>query len=527
MQERLQKIIARAGIASRRHAEELIKSGLVTVNGKTVTELGTKADETTDHIKVSGKLLRPETDRVHIILNKPPEVVSTMSDPEGRRALTDLLAGVSQRVFPVGRLEYHAMGLVFLTNDGDLANAILKSHHLPQTYEMKLKSLLTFQEIENFARVTGARITRLKGRDAPWYEVVISDARRDALRNRFFQTGHPVEKIKRVKLGNIALDSLQPGNHRPVSDAEISTLKKSLVDVNDAVVVAPPEPSDVSDQSLAAAPPRVAVAPSRFDRRPQVKRFFKPKPKPGQGPRQGPRPFGEHPQRSFDRPAAASGSDRAGTPRPGNSGPSFGKKPFVKKSFGADRPFRGEGSARPPKSFGSGNRPFRGPKQFGGKRDERGSRPFREGSFAGRESSGGDRPRPLGRPWKPGRPQPGGSIGKLGGLGKKTFGSDRPQGDRPSFSGNKPFREKKSFGGPKPFGGDGKPFREGKSFGGPRSEGPRGEGRPAGPGGFGKPKSFGKFGKGPKPPGARGPKRGGPGGGRPKSGGFRGPRKPS
>ena len=357
--------------------------------------------------------------------------------------------------------------------------------------------------------------------------MVISDARRDALRNRFFQTGHPVEKIKRVKLGNIALDSLQPGNHRPVSDAEISTLKKSLVDVNDAVVVAPPEPSDVSDQSLAAAPPRVAVAPSRFDRRPQVKRFFKPKPKPGQGPRQGPRPFGEHPQRSFDRPAAASGSDRAGTPRPGNSGPSFGKKPFVKKSFGADRPFRGEGSARPPKSFGSGNRPFRGPKQFGGKRDERGSRPFREGSFAGRESSGGDRPRPLGRPWKPGRPQPGGSIGKLGGLGKKTFGSDRPQGDRPSFSGNKPFREKKSFGGPKPFGGDGKPFREGKSFGGPRSEGPRGEGRPAGPGGFGKPKSFGKFGKGPKPPGARGPKRGGPGGGRPKSGGFRGPRKPS
>ena len=157
MQERLQKIIARAGIASRRHAEELIKSGLVTVNGKTVTELGTKGDETTDHIKVSGKLLRPETDRVYIILNKPPEVVSTMSDPEGRRALTDLLAGVSQRVFPVGRFEYHAMGLVFLTNDGDLANAILKSHHLPQTYEMKLKSLLTFQEIENFARVTGAR----------------------------------------------------------------------------------------------------------------------------------------------------------------------------------------------------------------------------------------------------------------------------------------------------------------------------------------------------------------------------------
>jgi 23S rRNA pseudouridine2605 synthase len=232
MQERLQKIIARAGIASRRHAEELIKSGMVTVNGKTITELGSKADEATDHIKVSGKLLRPETDRVYMILNKPPEVVSTMSDPEGRRALTDLLHGVAQRVFPVGRLEYHAMGLVFLTNDGELANAMLKSHHLPQTYEMKLKSLLTFQEVENFARVTGAHISRLKGRDAPWYEVTISDARRDALRNRLFQTGHPVEKIKRIKIANIALESLQPGAHRELSKAEVITLKKSLVDAD-------------------------------------------------------------------------------------------------------------------------------------------------------------------------------------------------------------------------------------------------------------------------------------------------------
>jgi hypothetical protein len=292
------------------------------------------------------------------------------------------------------------------------------------------------------------------------------------------------------------------------------------VDVNDAVLSAPPEPSDVSDQSLAAAAPRLVVAPPRFERRPQVKRFFKPKPKPGQGPRQSPRTFGDRPQRSFDRPAAAAGSDRTSAPRHGNAGPSFGKKPFVKKSFGGDRPFRGEGSDRPPKPFGGGDRPFRGPKQFGGKRDDRGSRPFREGSFAGRESSGGDRPRPSGGPWKPGRPQQGGSFGKPGGFGKKSFGSDRPHGDRPSFGGEKPFREKKSFGGPKPFGGDGKPFREGKSFGGPR-----GEGRSAGPGSFDKSKAFGKFGKGSKPGGARGPNRGGPGGGRPKSGGFRGPRK--
>ncbi|HEX2777425.1 MAG TPA: pseudouridine synthase, partial [Candidatus Acidoferrales bacterium] len=106
---------------------------MVTVNGRTVTEMGTKADESRDHIKVNGRLLRPEKERIYLLLNKPPEIVSTMSDPEGRRALSDLLHGVTQRVFPVGRLEYHAMGLVFLTNDGDLANLMLKAN-LPQTY---------------------------------------------------------------------------------------------------------------------------------------------------------------------------------------------------------------------------------------------------------------------------------------------------------------------------------------------------------------------------------------------------------
>ena len=220
MLERLQKIIARAGIASRRHAEELIKSGLVTVNGQTITELGSKADEAKDHIKVQGKLLRPETERVYLVLHKPPEVVSTMIDPEGRRSLADMLHGVSQRVFPVGRLEYHSLGLVFLTNDGELANLMLKAHHLPQTYNLKLKTLLTFEEIESLAQSTGARITRIKGKDAPWYEVTLSEARRDQLRNRLFQTGHPVEKIKRVKIGNLALEDLSAGSYRPLSEAE-------------------------------------------------------------------------------------------------------------------------------------------------------------------------------------------------------------------------------------------------------------------------------------------------------------------
>lgn len=228
MQERLQKIIARAGIASRRHAEDLIRSGMVTVNGQTVTELGSKADEATDHIKVSGKLLQPEHDRVYLVLNKPPEVVSTMSDPEGRRSLQDLLHGVAVRVFPVGRLEYHSMGLVFLTNDGELANRMLKVHRLRQTYLLKLKSLLTFDEIEQLTRSTGARITRVRGKESPWYEVTLTEARRDALRNRLFQTGHPVEKIKRIRVGNLELGSLQPGEHRALSPREVVALSRAI-----------------------------------------------------------------------------------------------------------------------------------------------------------------------------------------------------------------------------------------------------------------------------------------------------------
>ena len=249
MLERLQKIIARAGIASRRHAEELIKSGLVTVNGQTITELGSKADESKDHIKVQGKLLRPETERVYLLLNKPPEVVSTMIDPEGRRSLSDMLHGVAQRVFPVGRLEYHSLGLVFLTNDGELANLMLKAHHLPQTYNLKLKTLLTFDETAALEQSTGARITRIKGKDAPWYEVTLSEARRDALRNRLFQTGHPVEKIKRVKIGNLALESLPPGNYRPLSDAEVNTLRK---------MVQPGATQSSSTATQSAATPRFA-----------------------------------------------------------------------------------------------------------------------------------------------------------------------------------------------------------------------------------------------------------------------------
>lgn len=271
MQERLQKIIARAGIASRRHAEDLIRSGMVTVNGQIVTEMGSKADEATDHIKVSGKLLRPEHDRVYLVLNKPPEVVSTMSDPEGRRSLQDLLHGVPVRVFPVGRLEYHSMGLVFLTNDGELANRMLKAHRLRQTYLLKLKSLLTFDEIEQLAHSTGARITRVKGKESPWYEVTLTEARRDALRNRLFQTGHPVEKIKRIRVGNLELGSLHPGEHRTLSSEEVAALSRAIDGKLEPASEPPIKRTQVKRAFTRAAKPAVRESRRERDSEPRTR----------------------------------------------------------------------------------------------------------------------------------------------------------------------------------------------------------------------------------------------------------------
>jgi 23S rRNA pseudouridine2605 synthase len=227
MEERLQKIIARAGVASRRHAEDMIASGLVTVNGRVVTELGTKVDASRDHIKVAGKLLRPQEERVYLVFHKPAEVVSTLSDPEGRRTVRDFLYGVSERVFPVGRLEYHTSGLLLLTNDGDLANQVLRAHEIAQRYQVKLKNLLTFAEIESVSRSTGARIERLRGKQSPWYEVEISEARRDALRNRLFQTGNPVEKMKRVRVGALELGPLAPGQYREISAQQAAAILRA------------------------------------------------------------------------------------------------------------------------------------------------------------------------------------------------------------------------------------------------------------------------------------------------------------
>ena len=222
MQERLQKIIARAGIASRRHAEQLILSGQVRVNGHVVTELGTKADTDNDRVEVAGRAVESEERRVYLLMNKPPEVMSTMADPEGRKTLKNLLRGFPSRVYPVGSLEYASSGVVFMTNDGDLAAELLKKwEHLEQVYYVKIKGMLTLVDLERVGKEAGVKLQTLRQPGAArghganyWYEVKMRDSKLEKLRRVLFKEKHPLEKLKRVALGPLTIEGIAPGRYR-------------------------------------------------------------------------------------------------------------------------------------------------------------------------------------------------------------------------------------------------------------------------------------------------------------------------
>ena len=236
MQERLQKIIARAGIASRRHAEQLILSGQVRVNGHVITELGTKADAAADRIEAAGKLIHAEEKHVYIVLHKPPGIVASMADPEGRKTLRHLLRGLPQRVYPVGRLDYAASGLVFLTNDGDLTAAMLQHwQNLRQAYHVKVKGRLADEDLQRLGKQAGARLRAVRQPDAArghaanfWYEAVLQDSKRDTLRRVLFAAQHPVEKLQRVALGPLTLEGVPPGRYRLLDEREVSQLRRAL-----------------------------------------------------------------------------------------------------------------------------------------------------------------------------------------------------------------------------------------------------------------------------------------------------------
>jgi len=239
MHERLQKIIAHAGVASRREAESMIRSGRVTVNGEVVTELGSKADVEHDHVKVDGKLItRKETHR-YILLYKPKEVMTTVEDPQGRITVIDLVRGIRERIYPVGRLDFHSEGLVLLTNDGDLAFKVSHpTHGSVKTYSVKVRGVPDERVIDKLRRgitLEGKRtlpceIERVKTtglRDDEgnsWFQVKLREGRTQQIRKMFKAMGHPVSKLRRVAIGPISDPKLTPGVWRELSEKEVKML---------------------------------------------------------------------------------------------------------------------------------------------------------------------------------------------------------------------------------------------------------------------------------------------------------------
>jgi 23S rRNA pseudouridine2605 synthase len=236
--ERLQKIIAAAGIASRRKAEELITGGLVSVNGQVVTALGSKADAERDHIRVNGKLLHGPERHVYLVMNKPKGFVTTVSDPEGRPTVMSLLHGVAARVYPVGRLDYGSEGLLLLTNDGELAAKLMKAaSHVPKTYVVKVAGTPAEKGLAQLragisislkggrrARTAPAKIRQIREGDNPWYEVTLVEGKNRQIRRMFEEIGHHVEKIRRVRYGPLVLD-VPPGEFRKLAPHEVVKLK--------------------------------------------------------------------------------------------------------------------------------------------------------------------------------------------------------------------------------------------------------------------------------------------------------------
>ena len=238
--DRLQKIISRAGLASRREAERWIVEGRVSVNGSVIRKLGTQADPAKDSIKVDGKRIKPAVAPLYYAFHKPPGVITTLNDPEHRPDLTPYLArlGEKKRVFPVGRLDYNTTGLLLLTNDGDLALRLAHPRFgVKKLYHTKLSACPTE---EDFARLRkGIRLD--DGMSAPararvidklkknaWVEIEVHEGRKREVRRMFEALGYFVEKLIRVRVGSVSLGPLAQGELRPLSRSEIQSLKSEV-----------------------------------------------------------------------------------------------------------------------------------------------------------------------------------------------------------------------------------------------------------------------------------------------------------
>lgn len=234
MKERLQKIISAAGIASRRHAEEMITAGRVSVNGVVIKELGVKADSAKDVIRVDGNIIFAEKTNLYIALNKPAGYVTTLSDPQKRPTIVDLLSDVPERVYPVGRLDYDSAGLLLLTNDGDFAQKIQHPRfQIPKVYRVKIQGRLTKEEFKKLNegislpdgvfRPEQLRLGKFNERSC-WLQLTLREGKNRIIRRGFEALGRRVSRLQRQSIGPVSIGSLKEGSWRNLTAKEIDNL---------------------------------------------------------------------------------------------------------------------------------------------------------------------------------------------------------------------------------------------------------------------------------------------------------------
>jgi pseudouridine synthase len=242
--ERLQKILSQAGVASRRASEQLMLDGRVTVNGVTVRELGTKADPATDDIRADGRRVKVIATRRYLLLNKPRGYVTTRSDPEGRPTVLDLLRGVREYVYPVGRLDFDSEGLLILTNDGDLAARLTHpSHGVVRVYEAKVLGVPDARDLERLRTGVSIDGRRTAVADVKWIGegararlvITVREGRNRQVRKMCDAIGHPVAALKRVAIGPLRDATLKLGHWRTMSPAEVERIKRSAVTTHTVV----------------------------------------------------------------------------------------------------------------------------------------------------------------------------------------------------------------------------------------------------------------------------------------------------
>ncbi len=252
--ERLQKLLARAGIASRRAAEQYVLSGRVRVNGHVATELGTKADIRTDRVEVDGRRITPEAP-VYLVLHKPRGVVSTMSDPEGRPSVRELLADAPARVYPVGRLDFATSGVLLATNDGDFAEGLMHPKRaVPKKYVVKVSGVMQPKDLERWRRgiqledgmTLPSDVDFLRHEnDKTWFVLTIREGRNQQIRRMGEATGFTVMRLSRVAFAEVTSEGLRPGAWRALTRDELAAIKKAYG-----------VPRRVPSQATASAPPR-------------------------------------------------------------------------------------------------------------------------------------------------------------------------------------------------------------------------------------------------------------------------------